>query len=160
MFHFPAFPPHTLCVQVQVTGHNSSRVAPFGHPRITARLSAPRGLSQIPTSFFGSWYQGIHRAPIKTWPQRCSRPLYKSQNTTTSTPAHTHPPPHRSRKAVCTPAHQQPQGNQHHPHPHHASPHGPTQHTARDSLIPQNPTARPTTTSPPTNKGTSSSSED
>ena len=54
MFHFPTFPPHALCVQAWVTGHNSSRVSPFGHPRITARLTAPRGLSQPPTSFIGS----------------------------------------------------------------------------------------------------------
>src|SRR3954451_2806102 len=63
MFHFPTFPPNTLYIQVQVTGHISSRVSPFGHPRITARLPAPRGLSQAPTSFIGSWCQGIHRAP-------------------------------------------------------------------------------------------------
>ena len=66
MFHFPTFPPYTLCVQVQVTAHNCCRVSPFGHPRITARLTAPRGLSRSPTSFIGSWYQGIHRAPLTT----------------------------------------------------------------------------------------------
>jgi hypothetical protein len=81
MFHFPTFPPRTLCVQVRVTGPDSCRVSPFGHPRITARLAAPRGLSQPPTSFFGSWCQGIHRAPLITWPQRCSRPLCSSQGT-------------------------------------------------------------------------------
>ncbi len=81
MFHFPSFPPHTLCVQVWVTGHDSCRVSPFGNPRITARLTAPRGLSQPPTSFIGSWCQGIHRAPLLTWPQRCSRPLCSSQAT-------------------------------------------------------------------------------
>ena len=81
MFHFPTFPPLTLCVQVRVTGHYSCRVSPFGNPRITARLTAPRGLSQPPTSFFGSWCQGIHRAPLLTWPQRCSRPLCSSQGT-------------------------------------------------------------------------------
>src|SRR6185436_16879872 len=81
MFHFPAFPPHTLCIQVWVTGHDSCRVSPFGNPRITARLAAPRGLSQPPTSFIGSWCQGIHRAPLLTWPQRCSRPLCSSQGT-------------------------------------------------------------------------------
>src|SRR6186713_2075450 len=94
MFHFPTFPPPTLCVQVGVTGLASSRVSPFGNPRITVWLSTPRGLSQIPTSFFGSWCQGIHRVPLKTWPQRCSRPLCSSQHTggTRSTPAtHTHP---------------------------------------------------------------------
>ena len=81
MFHFPTFPPLALCVQARVTGHDSSRVSPFGNPRITARLTAPRGLSQPPTSFFGSWYLGIHRAPLLTWPQRCSRPLCSSQGT-------------------------------------------------------------------------------
>src|SRR5690606_22513647 len=64
MFHFPTFPPHTLCVQVQVTGHDSSWVSPFGHPRITARLPTPRGLSQAPTSFIGSWCQGIHHVHL------------------------------------------------------------------------------------------------
>lgn len=57
MFHFPAFPPHTLCVQVWVTAHDDCRVSPFGHPRIKARLTAPRGLSRPPTSFIGSWCQ-------------------------------------------------------------------------------------------------------
>jgi hypothetical protein len=81
MFHFPAFPPHALCVQAWVTGHDSCRVSPFGHPRIKARLTAPRGFSQPPTSFIGSWCQGIHRVPLLTWPQRCSRPLCSSQAT-------------------------------------------------------------------------------
>src|SRR3954447_6630879 len=81
MFHFPTFPPHALCVQAWVTGHDSCRVSPFGNPRINARSAAPRGLSQPPTSFFGSWCQGIHRAPSLTWPQRCSRPLCSSQGT-------------------------------------------------------------------------------
>ena len=81
MFHFPTFPPHALCVQAWVTGHDSCRVSPFGNPRIKARSAAPRGLSQPPTSFFGSWCQGIHRAPLLTWPQRCSRPLCSSQGT-------------------------------------------------------------------------------
>jgi hypothetical protein len=54
MFHFPPFPLHTLYIQVRVTRNDSSRVTPFGNPRITARLPAPRGLSQAPTSFIGS----------------------------------------------------------------------------------------------------------
>jgi hypothetical protein len=66
MFHFPSFPPHTLYIQVWVTGLAPSWVSPFGNPRITARLPAPRGLSQVPTSFIGSWCQGIHRVPLKT----------------------------------------------------------------------------------------------
>ena len=69
MFHFPSFPPHALCVQAWVTGDESSRVSPFGNPRITVRLPTPRCLSQAPTSFIGSWCQGIHRMPLKTWLQ-------------------------------------------------------------------------------------------
>ena len=39
-------------------------VSLFGHPRITAHLPAPRGLSQAITSFIGSWCLGIHRLPL------------------------------------------------------------------------------------------------
>jgi hypothetical protein len=92
MFHFPAFPPHTLCVQVRVTPHNWCRVSPFGHPGITARLTAPPGLSRPPTSFIGSWCQGIHRLPSATSQQRCSRPLCNSQTTTNPTPTNHHTP--------------------------------------------------------------------
>ena len=53
MFHFPAFPPHQLYIHRRVTPHHWCWVSPFGHPRITARLTAPRGLSQPPTSFIG-----------------------------------------------------------------------------------------------------------
>ena len=67
MFHFPTFPPHALYIQARVTRHHSCWVSPFGHPRITARLTAPRGLSQPPTSFIGSWCQGIHRTLFITY---------------------------------------------------------------------------------------------
>ena len=39
-------------------------VSPFGHPRLIARLAAPRGFSQPATSFIASRYQGIHRMPF------------------------------------------------------------------------------------------------
>jgi hypothetical protein len=80
MFHFPAFPPHTLCVQMWVTAHDDCRVSPFGNPRIKAWLTAPRGLSWPPTSFIGSWCQGIHRAPLKTWPQMLASTVQFSNN--------------------------------------------------------------------------------
>ncbi len=51
-------------IQMRVTGHDSSWVSPFGHPRITARLPTPQGLSQAPTSFIGSRCQGIHHVPF------------------------------------------------------------------------------------------------
>ncbi len=54
MFHFPAFPPRRLCVQRRAAPHHWYWVSPFGHPRITARLAAPRGLSRPPASFIGS----------------------------------------------------------------------------------------------------------
>src|SRR4029453_3599214 len=103
MFHFPTFPPHALYIQARVTGHDSSWVSPFGHPRITARLPTPQGLSQAPPSFIGSRCQGIHHVPFiacltnttqQQLLQRCSRPLCRSQTTnppTTKTPHHTKP---------------------------------------------------------------------
>ena len=53
MFHFPTFPLSALYIQMEITGHYSSWVSPFGNPRIKARLTAPRGLSQPTTSFIG-----------------------------------------------------------------------------------------------------------
>ena len=67
MFHFPTLPPPALCVQAGATGHYTCQVSPFGHPRIKVWLPTPRGLSQAPTSFFGSWCQGIRRVPLLTW---------------------------------------------------------------------------------------------
>jgi hypothetical protein len=66
MFHFRRFPPRTLCVQARVTGHDPSRVSPFGHLRISALSAAPRSFSQPDASFIGSWRQGIHRKPFIT----------------------------------------------------------------------------------------------
>jgi hypothetical protein len=79
MFQFPRFPPLVLCVQTRVTPHDGCRVSPFGHPRIEARSTAPRGFSQSPTSFFGSRRQGIHRWLFVAWNQRCSCSLWSSQ---------------------------------------------------------------------------------
>jgi hypothetical protein len=109
MFHFPTFPPPALYIQAGVTGLASSRVSPFGNPRITVWLSTPRGLSQIPTSFFGSWYQGIHRAPLKTWPQRCSRPLCSSQHTGGTPPTRTaNPTPQTAGDEAVRPTREEP----------------------------------------------------
>ena len=118
MFHFPTFPPHTLYIQARVTGHDSSWVTPFGHPRITARLPTPQGLSQAPTSFIGSRCQGIHHVPFiachtnttkqqqqtpthqpKKKPacgqlQRCSRPLFTNQTPKQTGNTRPHPGSH------------------------------------------------------------------
>ena len=147
MFHFPTFPPPALCVQAEVTGHDSCRVSPFGNPRITARLTAPRGLSQPPTSFIGSWCQGIHRAPLKTWPhknrtptpgrkqvrgptqtlyyrvRRCSRPLCSSQRTTRHRPSSTARPATSHRRSGGTTE-------------------GPALNRSNGCPLPQDPTAR------------------
>ena len=96
MFHFPTFPPHALCVQARVTPHDWCGVPPFGHPRINARLAAPRGLSQPPTSFIGSWCPGIHRVPLTTWPHNYNTPHPPHRRT----PA---PTPHRERTAGTEP---------------------------------------------------------
>ena len=79
MFHFERFPPQALWIQTWVTGHDPGRVSPFGHPRISALLAAPRGFSQPHASFIGSWRLGIHRGPFVAWPKRCSRSLCGSQ---------------------------------------------------------------------------------
>ena len=44
-----------------------NQVSPFGNPRVNVWLPTNRGLSQAPTSFIGSWCQGIHRVPLLTW---------------------------------------------------------------------------------------------
>jgi hypothetical protein len=119
MFHFPALPPAVLCIQTAATPHDGGQVSPFGNPRITAWLPAPRGISQAPTSFIGSWYQGIHRVLLKTWHNknysyaensrlrrerelqviRCSRPLCSSQDTDSTTAAIPYP---RKAAAACS----------------------------------------------------------
>ena len=64
MFQFAGLPPLTLCVQVRVPAHYHGWVSPFGNPGIKGRSAPPPGLSQPPTSFIGSWRQGIHRVPL------------------------------------------------------------------------------------------------
>ena len=64
MFQFPGFPVLALCVQARLTGHDSSRVSPFGNPWIYGWLAPTQGLSQLPTSFVGSRSLGIHRMPF------------------------------------------------------------------------------------------------
>ena len=44
----------------------SRRVSPFGHPRIKAYFPAPRGFSQVVTSFIAAQRQGIHHGPLFT----------------------------------------------------------------------------------------------
>jgi hypothetical protein len=48
MYHFPGFPPRTLCVQVRVTRHYPCRVSPFGDPCIKARLRLHTAYRSLP----------------------------------------------------------------------------------------------------------------
>jgi hypothetical protein len=48
MYHFPGFPPRTLCVQVRVTRHDPCRVSPFGDPCINARLRLHTAYRSLP----------------------------------------------------------------------------------------------------------------
>jgi hypothetical protein len=115
MFHFPAFPPTPYEFEMQVTRHDSRQVPPFGHPGITARLTAPPGLSQPPTSFIGPWYQGIHRPPLPTYPTHTyqerttehqnARVHYANLN---PPPTHNHPDNTRRRHSHAWPRDQPP----------------------------------------------------
>ncbi len=66
MFQFPGFPVPALCVQTGLTGHDPSRVSPFGNSWIYGWLAPPQDLSQLPTSFIGSRCQGIHHVLLVT----------------------------------------------------------------------------------------------
>ncbi len=48
-------------IQARARAHYHAYVSPFGHPGIKGWSAPPPGLSQPPTSFIGSWRQGIHR---------------------------------------------------------------------------------------------------
>jgi hypothetical protein len=158
MFHFPAFPPHTLYIQVQVTRHEPSRVTPFGHPRITARLPAPRGLSQAPTSFIGSWCQGIHRMPLTTYTPTTRQP--PNTTATNTTVLNDHPQNTKKDARVhCTVLKQQPAQ----PHTPHLPPHtterqfaeGPTPRTTHPNPqmpVPSGPNSVPRPLNPTTTR--------
>jgi hypothetical protein len=64
MFQFPGLPLSALWIQAGVRAHYHAWVSPFGNPRINGWSAPSRGLSQPPTSFIGSWRQGIHRVPL------------------------------------------------------------------------------------------------
>ena len=85
MFHFPTFPPTTLCVQVEVAGHYSGFFRGFPIRRSTDQSS----FTSSPWLIAG--YNVLHRLLMPRHPpialssllflQRCSRPLCSSQET-------------------------------------------------------------------------------
>ena len=48
MFQFPEFPSYDLFIQSWMTGHYSSRVAPFGYLRIYTCLQLPVAFRSLP----------------------------------------------------------------------------------------------------------------
>lgn len=119
---------------MRVTRHHSCRVSPFGHPRIHARLTAPRGITQPPTSFIGSRCQGIHHAPLHTYTQTFTEEIAKQRNTHTTTP----PPKGRRRHASTT-------LDARNHYPIHQTPH-PTTKQGDNQNPPNHPTNNPTPT--------------
>ena len=68
MFQFPASPSCTLWIHVQVTELLSLPGFPI-RKSVYHRLFAPtHSLSQLVTSFVGSWCQGIHPTLLVAWP--------------------------------------------------------------------------------------------
>ena len=109
---------------MRVTRHHSCRVSPFGHPRINARLAAPRGLSQPPTSFIGSQCQGIHHAPLNT---------YKHKTNIRNCTSTNKPPPPKGKEPHLRDA------RNHYPRIKHHTPH----HQRRGDNNPPPPGAQP-----------------
>ena len=48
MVHFPPLASARLCIDLAMTGHDPSRVSPFGHPRIKACLRLPEAFRSLP----------------------------------------------------------------------------------------------------------------
>ena len=147
MFHFPGFPPPRLYIQRGVTPHHGCRVPPFGHPRINARLTAPRGLSRPPTSFIGSWYQGIHHAPLNTYTHAHS--TQTTPHRTTSTGPRPLAGTTHTLSVRNTFTGNQHTTNAHHPHPPHTGTGGKRQADARIHYpVHKHPPTNPTTIRP------------
>ena len=66
MFHFGGFPTHTYGFSVRSMAlHHGSFLIRKSADR--SLFAAPRGLSQLVTSFIGSWCQGIHLMLLFAW---------------------------------------------------------------------------------------------
>ena len=73
-----------------MTTHNRGRVSPFGHPRINALLTTPRGITQSHTSFIGSACQGIHHAPFSNKHNNTHPTTHRRQRHVPGYTTHTH----------------------------------------------------------------------
>ena len=64
MFQFAGLPPHGLYIQPRVTGHDPSRVSPFGHLCFKARLRLHTAYRSLPRPSSAIRCQGIHHTPL------------------------------------------------------------------------------------------------
>ena len=70
MFQFPGCSLIKLCIHFMI--HGVTHVSSLIRKSPDLWLCAPtRSLSQLITSFIGSWCQGIHHAPFVAWPFAC-----------------------------------------------------------------------------------------
>ena len=68
MFQFPTSPSCTLWIHVQVTELLSLPGFPIRKSVLLQLFAPSHSLSQLVTSFFGSWCQGIHPTLLVAWP--------------------------------------------------------------------------------------------
>ena len=69
MFQFPGLPSQSLCVQLRDTAGSPAAGFPIRKSSDQNLFTVTRGLSQCPTSFIGTWRQGIHRKPLVASPR-------------------------------------------------------------------------------------------
>lgn len=89
-------------------------------------MTAPRGISQPPTSFIGSQCQGIHHAPLNTYNTKTKNEFQKKLHTHTQNQPHPQKSDTTILRARCsqplstnqTPHPTTKAGQQHTPHPH------------------------------------------
>ena len=71
MFQFTRFPSTDLCIQSGMTGHNSGRISPFGHPRINTLVQLPEAFRRL---------RALHRLLVPRHPSYTFRSLTKWSN--------------------------------------------------------------------------------
>ena len=69
-FSSAGLPPPYYFIHMAVIGHEPNCVSTFGNLRVKRIFAPNRSLSQLITSFIGTWCQGIHPALLLAWPNR------------------------------------------------------------------------------------------
>ena len=83
-------------------------------------MTAPRGISQPPTSFIGSQCQGIHHAPLYTYNTKNQRKI--RNYTTTNHTTHAKPQRAQRKQQPPTESHVRPDARNHYPQIKHHTP--------------------------------------